>query len=109
MARRLRVVRNPGQLEVGQWIPTHAVKFNDNGSVSMMTENRTSNRGRRRRRRNIAAGFYDEFSGVFHPIRASYDYSRPRAGEPPLKKRNKAKKRKKATAKKATRRKSRRR
>lgn len=32
------------------------------------------------RRRNIAAGFYDE-DGYFHPIRASYDYSRKRAGE----------------------------
>jgi hypothetical protein len=33
-----------------------------------------------RRRRNVAAGFYDE-DGYFHPIRASYDYSRSRAGE----------------------------
>jgi hypothetical protein len=34
---------------------------------------------RRRSRKNIAAGFYDD-SG-FHPIRASYDYSSKRAGE----------------------------
>jgi hypothetical protein len=34
------------------------------------------------RRRNIAAGFYDE-DGYFHPIRASYDYSAKRAGETP--------------------------
>ena len=33
-----------------------------------------------RRRRNVAAGFVDE-EGVFHPIRASYDYSAKRAGE----------------------------
>lgn len=34
----------------------------------------------RRFLKNIAAGFYDE-DGVFHPIRASYDYSSSRAGE----------------------------
>jgi len=34
----------------------------------------------RTRMRNVAAGFYDE-DGVFHPIRASYDYSARRAGE----------------------------
>ena len=32
------------------------------------------------RKRNVAAGFVDE-EGVFHPIRASYDYSAKRAGE----------------------------
>jgi len=32
------------------------------------------------RRRNIAAGFYDE-EGIFHPIRASFDYQASRAGE----------------------------
>ncbi len=35
-------------------------------------------------KRNVAAGFVDG-SGVFHPIRASYDYSEKRAGEWPLK------------------------
>jgi len=70
MARRLRVIRNPEGLEYGQWIPIHAVKFNDDGSVSMMAEHRAANRGRRRRR-NIAAGYW--------------------AGEPPLKRRKKAK------------------
>ena len=30
--------------------------------------------------RNIAAGFYDE-DGQFHPIRASHDYSKIKAGE----------------------------
>lgn len=34
----------------------------------------------RRYLRNVAAGFYDD-EGVFHPIRASYDYSAKRAGE----------------------------
>lgn len=32
------------------------------------------------RRPNVAAGFYDE-EGVFHPIRASFDYRARRAGE----------------------------
>ena len=34
----------------------------------------------RRYLRNIAAGFYDD-EGIFHPLRASYDYSAKRAGE----------------------------
>lgn len=33
-----------------------------------------------KRKKNIAAGYYDE-DNVFHPIRASYDYSAKRAGE----------------------------
>ena len=32
------------------------------------------------RRRNVAAGYLDE-EGIFHPLRASYDYSASRAGE----------------------------
>lgn len=32
------------------------------------------------RKRNVAAGFVDE-DGIFHPIRASFDYNRGRAGE----------------------------
>lgn len=94
MARKLRVVRNPGGLEYGQWIPAQAVRFNENGSVSMDVPGRAVNRGRRtnRRRRNIAAGFWDD-SG-FHPIRASFDYSRKRAGEKPPKQKARKKKRK---------------
>jgi hypothetical protein len=34
----------------------------------------------RRRSKNVAAGFYDD-EGIFHPIRASYDYKGSRAGE----------------------------
>lgn len=67
---------------------------------------RASNRRRthRRRRRNIAAGFYDE-EGYFHPIRASYDYSRKRAGErAPKRKRKTAKRSRKRTKSKRTRR-----
>ena len=43
------------------------------------------------RRRNIAMGFWD--GGVFHPIRASSDYSRGRAGEGRSKVAKKARKR----------------
>ena len=32
------------------------------------------------RMKNVAAGFMDE-DGIFHPIRASFDYSPSRAGE----------------------------
>lgn len=51
----------------------------------------------RRYLKNIAAGFYDE-DGIFHPIRASYDYSPGRAGEarrrrPKAKKRTKTRRR----------------
>lgn len=41
--------------------------------------------------KNVSAGFHDE-DGIFHPIRASFDYSRSRAGEPPKKKKAKKKK-----------------
>lgn len=45
------------------------------------------------KRKNIAAGFHDE-EGIFHPIRASFDYSPSRGGDKPRKG-----KRKKAAAK----------
>lgn len=48
-------------------------------------------------RRNIAAGFHDD-EGIFHPIRASYDYDPSRGGDRPRK--GKPRK-KKAAAKKA--------
>ena len=98
--RRVRLTRNPHgseQLPYGEWIPVQAVKFNEDGSTQVMTADRAPNRGRRNlgRRRNIAAGFYDE-EGIFHPIRASYDYSPGRVGERARKKKKaKTKKRKK--------------
>lgn len=61
----------------GKWIRAKAVKFNRSGTVQVKA---LSNPTKRRKRRNVAAGFYDE-DGYFHPIRASYDYSRSRAGE----------------------------
>lgn len=45
-------------------------------------------------RANIAAGFYDE-EGVFHPIRASWDYDPRRVGEPLRYKKRVARKRRK--------------
>jgi hypothetical protein len=53
---------------------------------------------------NVAMGFVDG-SGVFHPIRASEDYSRAKAGETWIKRRAAAKKKK--TAKKKPRKKRR--
>jgi hypothetical protein len=50
------------------------------------------------KRRNIAAGFHDE-EGIFHPIRASYDYDSSRGDDRPRK--GKARKKKAAAAKPA--------
>ena len=52
MARAtLRRRRNQGAngLAYGEWIPVHAVKFHEDGKVSLMTEQPQGNRGRRRR------------------------------------------------------------
>jgi hypothetical protein len=96
MARRVKLKRNPttaSDLPYGEWIPAHAVRFNDDGSTSLMTDScRSQNRGRRRR--NVFAGWTESETGIFHPIRASADYSRKRAGEKALKKKRKAPKRK---------------
>lgn len=47
---RTHLKRNPGphDLPYDEWIPTHAVRFNDDGTVSLMTEIPEHNRGRRR-------------------------------------------------------------
>lgn len=77
MARRVRAVQNPthsGQLPTGEWIPAHAVRFNSDGTTTVMVENRG-------RRRNVAAGWVEEETGIFHPIRASWDYDPRRSGE----------------------------
>ena len=50
------------------------------------------------KRKNIAAGFHDE-EGIFHPIRASFDYDPSRGGDRP----RKGKRKKKAVVKKAAR------
>lgn len=54
MARQTRRRRNPeGELPYGEWVPAHAVRFNHDGTVSVMTEPRTGNRGGRRRNARI--------------------------------------------------------
>lgn len=50
-------------------------------------------------RKNIAAGFHDE-EGIFHPIRASFDYDPARGGDRARKARPKAKVKKKPKARK---------
>ncbi len=44
--------------------------------------------------KNVAAGFYDDL-GVFHPIRASYDYDAKRAGEGSSRRSKKSRKKRK--------------
>lgn len=82
----------------GKFIPVQAIRIGRNGKidvkVSGATARKLSNPKGRKKRRNIAAGFYDE-DGYFHPIRASYDYSLGRAGDKP----RKAAKKKRAKAK----------
>ena len=87
ISRRRNPLHHSHELPYGEWVPAHAVKFNDDGTVDVMTESQ-HNRGRR----NIAAGFYDE-EGIFHPIRSSYDYQPRRAGERVKRKKKPAKRR----------------
>lgn len=77
MAMRARILKSvPGKMVRGRFVRTGA-----------------------RNPRNIAAGFHDE-EGIFHPIRASFDYDPSRAGE------RRAPKKKAAAKKKAARKKS---
>lgn len=61
------------------------------------TRRRPMRVNRKRHKRNVAAGFYDE-DGYFHPIRASYDYSRSRAGESGRRRKNSAPRRRRRRA-----------
>lgn len=68
--RRVKLVRNPehaGHLPYDEWIPAHAVRFNSDGSTTLMTEAH-HNRGMR----NVTG--YKDASGIFHPIRWDPDY-----------------------------------
>ena len=54
--RRVKLVRNPehaDHLPYDEWIPAHAVKFNSDGTTSLMTEEHGHyhNRARNRRRK----------------------------------------------------------
>lgn len=66
----------------GWTVPIH---LGENVTVRVRGKSRKSamsraNSFRRTHLKNIMAGFYDE-DGIFHPIRASKDYSPSRAGE----------------------------
>ena len=66
--RRVKLVRNPehaGHLPYDEWIPAHAIKFNSDGTTTLMTEGP-------RRYPNVAG--YKDASGRFHPIRWDPDY-----------------------------------
>lgn len=68
--RRVKLVRNPehaGHLPYDEWIPAHAVKFNSDGSTTLMTEG-PGHHGQH----NVAG--YKDASGTFHPIRWDPDY-----------------------------------
>jgi hypothetical protein len=80
MARkRVKLRRNPGpgDLPYDEWIPAHAVRFNNDGSTSLMTE-RARNRGRLV---NITMQGFKDASGHFHPIRWDPRYEPEEAGE----------------------------
>lgn len=70
--KRKRLVPKAVRLEGQRRNPTYA---------SFMRQGRKrKKKAKPPRRRNVAAGFYDE-DGIFHPIRASYDYNRARTHE----------------------------
>jgi len=65
----------------GDWVPCHAYRKLADGTVQVLTEadgTREANTGKKRIP-NVAEGFFA--NGVFHPIRASWDYDRRRAKE----------------------------
>jgi len=71
------------QIKKGKWIRAHRFRVTKQNGRTVIEVQRTVKRKTRTnqsRRRNIAAGYYDE-DGYFHPIRASYDYDKSRAGE----------------------------
>jgi hypothetical protein len=72
------------------------VKFNNDGTVSLMAEPLAN------RRRNIAQGFYDATG--FHPIRASADYDPDRLFDPEYEPTGRSRRRKKKPKAKAKRR-----
>jgi len=69
----LRRNAGPGDLPYGEWIPAHAVRFNGDGSTSLMTE-------RGSRLPNITLEGFTR-GGHFHPIRWDPAYDPDEAGE----------------------------
>ena len=82
-----------------KWVKATKVKVLNSGKVQVMVPPSSLKTNPLKRKRNVAAGFYDE-DGQFHPIRASYDYSGSRAGDKP--KKAKAKAKRKPAAKRKT-------
>jgi hypothetical protein len=78
---------------MSSWIKANAVRIRKTRRGTVVDIFRGSGRPNPRTpRRNVAAGFYDE-DAVFHPIRASFDYSPARAGERARPRRAKARRR----------------
>ena len=71
MPRIVRRKNHGGELPYDEWIPVHAVKFNDDGTVDLMCEEHVHDR-----LENIQ-GYYR--GGSFHPIRwdMMYDPEHP--------------------------------
>lgn len=101
--------RRPRKKNIRRRLTSRQIKFF--GSKAQKAALRVRNRAKyghrktvarnrhRPRGRNVAAGFYDE-EGIFHPIRASHDYSQRRAGETKRKrpaKKSKSRKRKRTS------------
>jgi len=79
---------NPMKGSLNKWINASAVRVRRSGGQLLVDLKVRGIKalGGKPRRRNVAAGFYDD-EGIFHPIRASYDYKRSAAGEKPKKRR----------------------
>lgn len=65
------------KVKIGTWIDANRVRVVKNGRKHEIQIEKPAKTNRKRR--NVAMGFMN--GGVFHPIRASDDYSRRRAGE----------------------------
>lgn len=83
-------------IKTGKWVKATKVKVSKSGKIQLMVPGSSLKKNPRSKRKNVAAGFYDE-DGYFHPLRASFDYSASRAGEKA--KRKPAKKKRKVKAK----------
>ena len=107
ISRRRNPIHHGQELPYDEWVPSHAVKFNSDGTVDVMTE------AQHNRRRNIQGGFWEchgtpgdcdpderEEMGTFHPIRSSSDYDRSLVGEGGARRRKKPAKRRPAAKKK---------
>jgi hypothetical protein len=71
----------PLPIPKGKWVKAIKARVNPNGTVSLLVPATSLKKNVRKKVRNVAAGYVDEFTGQFHPLRASYDYSRSRGGD----------------------------